>query len=146
MMRKEDPNLAIEIVSDIAELGGSFICDVTRSPADGEQNEKGRGQIREVRLSLGWYTSGRGDTDSDTVHTVGLDVDQYGMAKGRVELPVPLDAPISLDGHLIRVHWQLVAQTDVAMKIDQKSSAEVLVVPQGGLGLYDRAHPLPQRR
>lgn len=142
-MHKADPNLAIALDTDIAELGGWFVCDVTRSPTDGQQNKSGRGEIRAVRLSLRWYTSGRGDTDSKTVHEVELDVDQYGMAKGRVEMPVPAKAPISYDGDLMRVRWEIVAQTDLAMKIDQKSTADVLVVPVGGLGLYDRAHPLP---
>jgi len=64
------------------------------------------------------------------------------MASGRVELQVPPIGPISYDGYFIRVKWQLSARTDIKLAIDQLTEAEVLVVPQGGLGLYGQAHPL----
>jgi len=141
-MRQIDPNLAIQIKHDIAEVGGVFVCDVTRSPADGETNEGGRGQVRAVRISLTWYTEGRGDTDEETVHTEELPVDEFGMASGQVVLRVPPTGPISYDGHYMRVLWKLTAQTDIKLAIDQRSEADVLVVPQGGLGMYTQPHPL----
>ncbi len=145
MSRKMDPNLAIEIQHDIAEVGSSFECVITRSPVDGETNTKVVGQIRAVRISLRFYTEGRGDTDQKTVEEAELPVDQYGMAKGTIRLTVPIKGPISYDGPHIRVRWEIVAQTDIKFGIDQKSSAEVLVVPRGGLGTYDRPHPLSVR-
>ncbi len=142
MQRNADPNLSIRIDDDVAEVGSFFGCDVARSPADGESNaSSGPGKIRAVRVSLRWYTEGRGDTDSNTVMTVELPVDEFGMTSGRVELGVPGNGPISYDGSLIRVRWEISAQTDIKLGFDQLSTAEVLVVPRGGHGLYDRAHP-----
>ncbi len=142
MQRSADPNLSIQIEHDIAEVGSFFACTVSRSPTDGVTNEPGRGQVRGVRIELGWSTEGRGDTDSDTVASLVIPVDEFGMANARVELPVPANGPISYDGALIRVRWELSAQTDIKLGVDQRSSAEVLVVPARGLGTYDRAHPL----
>ncbi len=141
-MREHDPNLVIHLEHDIAEVGGFFRCNVTRSPTDGELNDRTVGQIRAVRIRLHRYTEGRGGVDSADVATVELPVDQFGMASGQVDLHVPHDEAISYDGMLIRVRWEIEARTDLRLKVDQKSSAEVLVVPRGGLGRYDRAHPL----
>ena len=142
-MREHDPNLVIRLEHDIAEVGGIFRCDVTRSPTDGERNDKAIGQVRAVRIRLHRTTEGRGTVAAADAATVELPVDEFGMASGQIELPVPPDAPISYDGMLIRVRWEIEARTDLRLQVDQTSSAEVLVVPRGGLGRYDRAHPLP---
>lgn len=137
-----DPNLAIEIEHDIAELGGSFVCTVQRSPTDGETNTKTVGQVRGVQIALVMETEGRGDVDSERIGETTLPVDEYGMASGVVTLAVPVDAPISYDGALMRIVYRIEARTDLRLARDQKSSGEVLVVPVGGAGVYRRAHPL----
>ncbi len=141
-MSTPDPNLSIRLEHDIAEVGTSFLCSVKRSPSDGETNEKTLGQIRAVRIALRMTTEGRGDEDRKDYATQELEVDDYGMASGEVRLNVPTDAPISYDGALIRIRWNIEARTDIKFGVDQKSSAPVLVVPAGGLGVYTRPHPL----
>jgi hypothetical protein len=142
-MTSYDPNLEIHLQSDIAEVGGHFICDVKRSPSDGEANDSTFGQVRAVRIRLTMFTEGRGDVDTKDHANAQLPVDEYGMTSGQVRLDIPTDAPISYDGSLIRVRWYIEARTDIAMKRDQKSSANVLVLPVGGLGRYTYPHPLP---
>lgn len=142
MLRNSDPNLTIRIDDDIAEVGSYFGCTVHRSPSDGQQNTATIGRIRSVRVGLGWYTEGRGDTDAMTVAEFDVAVDEFGIADGRVELPVPSNGPISYDGSLIRVRWRIRARTDIAIGIDQRSEAEVLVVPRGGYGAYTWPHPI----
>lgn len=141
-MSTPDPNLSIRLEHDIAEVGNSFLCSVKRSPSDGETNDKTLGQIRAVRIALRMTTEGRGDEDRKDFVTEELEVDEYGMASGDVRLQVPTDAPISYDGALIRVRWNIEARTDIKFGVDQQSSAPVLVVPIGGLGVYTRPHPL----
>jgi hypothetical protein len=142
-MSSHDPNLEIRLLHDIAEIGGHFTCDVKRSPSDGETNDGSFGQVRAVRIRLVSYTEGRGDVDTAEHAVVEMPVDQYGMASGQIQLGVPVDAPVSYDGSIIRVRWYIEARTDIALKRDQKSSADVLVVPVGGHGRYEYPHPLP---
>lgn len=140
-MRAADANLAIRLEHDVAEVGTFFVCSVKRSPNDGETNEKTLGQVRAVRIALRMTTEGRGDEDRKDYATQELAVDDYGMASGEVRLHVPSHAPISYDGSLIRVRWHIEARTDIKFGIDQMSSADVLVIPAGGLGVYTRPHP-----
>lgn len=142
-MSEHDPNLAIRLDHDVAEVGGSFRCSLRRSPADGETNDKTVGKVRAVRIVLRMRTEGRGNTDRRDFETHEIPVDEYGMATADLELAVPTDAPISYDGSLIRVLWEIEARTDLKLMGDQRSSVSVLVVPTGGLGAYDRAHPMP---
>ena len=141
-MSTPDPSLSIRLEHDVAEVGSSFLCSVKRSPSDGETNEKTFGQVRAVRIALRMTTEGRGDEDRKDYATQELEVDDYGMASGQVRLNVPSNAPISYDGALIRVRWHIEARTDIKFSADQKSSAPVLVLPAGGLGVYTRPHPL----
>jgi hypothetical protein len=145
-MSSFDPNLAIELEDDVAEVGGSFVCHISRSPMDGELNESGRGQVRSIRLVLRSRTEGRGTEDSKNYSSTEIAVDEYGMASGRFELPIPHDAPISYDGELIRVIWEVSAITDIKHGRDQRSTATVLVVPIGGRGRYSSPHPLRVQR
>lgn len=141
-MSDHDPNLTIQLEHDVAETGGVFSCVVDRSPTDGEVNDKTIGQVRSVRIALRMYTEGRGTEDREDYVTETLPVDEFGMTSSRVELRVPSDAPISYDGTLIRVRWLIEARTDIKLATDQRSSVPVLVVPEGGLGVYTRPHPL----
>lgn len=142
MIRPEDSQLQIELLNDVAELGGRFEGHIRRSPVDGAANPQGMGQVRAVRLTLRMFTDGRGSTDSEEYGEIEAAVDEYGMTSTPFLLPVPVDAPISYDGSLIRIRWQLVVRTDRKMALDSKMETEVLVVPQGGANLYRRPHPL----
>lgn len=145
IIERHDPKLSLEIRSGIAEVGTAFVCKVSRSPVDGELNRRGIGKVRAVRVSLNYTTEGRGDTDRREVDTVEIAVDEFGMARGEIALTIPPKGPISYDGQLIVVRWYIEARTDIAMQLDQRSSAEVLVVPKGGVDRYHRPHPLSVR-
>lgn len=141
-MTHHDTNLAIKLANDVAEVGGIFRCELKRRPNDGESNENGK--VRAVRLTLRMRTEGRGSEDRTDYVTEEIPVDEFGMASAKIDLIVPSNAPISYDGSLIRVLWQIEARTDVALARDQFSVAPVLVVPVGGLGVYSGPHPLPR--
>ena len=52
MIRPDDPQLRVELVNDVAELGSYFSGHIRRDPVDGATNAPGRGQVRAVRLGL----------------------------------------------------------------------------------------------
>lgn len=142
MIRPDDPQLTVELVSDIAALGSYFSGHIRRSPVDGAANAPGRGQVRAVRVGLYMFTQGRGDEDSWRSDEIEAPVDEHGMASAPFRLPVPHDMPISYDGALIRVRWQIEVRTDRKMALDSVLSADVLVVARRGEHLYQRPHPL----
>lgn len=142
MIRPDDPQLQVELINDVAEVGGYFSGHITRSPVDGARNTPGRGHVRAVRVRLHMFTEGRGDKDSWHSNEIEAPVDEHGMTSAPFEIPVPSGAPISYDGSLVRVRWQMEIRTDRKMALDSVLSTEVLVVPHGGMGLYTRPHPL----
>ena len=142
MIRPDDPQLRVELVNDVAELGRYFSGHIRRDPVDGATNAPGRGQVRAVRLGLRMFTEGRGDKDDWRSNDIQAPVDEHGMTSTPFELPVPHDMPISYDGSLMRVRWQIEIRTDRKMAFDSVLTTEVLVVPRHGVGLYRRPHPL----
>lgn len=143
MIRPVDDQLSIELANDIAEVGGAFAGHIRRAPLDGVSNDATVGSVREIRVRLVMETEGRGDSDSKRYEEVSALVDEHGMTSQPFQLPVPIDAPVSYDGSLMRIRWHIEGRTDRKFAIDAKVSAEVLVVPEGGLDLYTR--PLPLR-
>lgn len=137
-----DPNLTLTLDHDIAEVGTTFTGHMSRSPVDGQTNDKTLGKVRAVRISLKYETSGRGDLDSKSFGVLEFPVDEYGMISTNFALEVPADGPISYDGGLIRVGWQIEARSDRQLAPDDKLSVEVLVIPRNGTGFYDRPHPI----
>ena len=142
MIRPADPQLSIELESDIAEVGGSCGWHIRRAPVDGASNDATFGSVRAVRVRLVMETEGRGDRDTRRIGEIEAAVDEFGMASHPFRLPVPSDAPISYDGSLMRVLWRIEALSDRKFSIDSKMTADVLIVPVGGIGLYSRPHPL----
>ena len=47
------------------------------------------------------------------------------------EFELPIDAPVTYDGNLIRVIWEVDARLDVAWARDPKATAELTVLPVG---------------
>jgi hypothetical protein len=132
----------IEVDDAFAEIGGVFNGRVFLPGAEGLDPQASR--IREVRVTLKYWTEGRGDTDSwqsdPRVYNVAVD----GSLAARFSLAVPPAGPISYDGSLMRVMWAIEARTDLKMRIDKKNQLPVVVVPAGGTGLYRHPHPLYQ--
>lgn len=145
MIRKSDPRLDVQLAAEAVELDQSFAVELRRSPDDRNDNSGLFGKVRAVRVSLGWFTEGRGDKDHGTVAEAEVPTDQYGALAMQVPLWVPGDSPVSYDGRLIRVLWEIEIRTDTRLAIDPVISVPVLVVPRGGIAHYRLPHPLPPR-
>lgn len=126
-----------------AEPGGSVTGRVELPGVEGTDPSVER--IREVRVLLRYRTEGRGDTDSWEGSAQAFSVGVDGALTASFNLSVPHDAPVSYDGSLLRLIWEVEARTDLRMRIDKKTTELIVVVPTGGLGLYHHAHPLVQR-
>lgn len=145
VIHRSDPALDVDLVTDVAEVGGVFEGHLTRKPQLDDSQEAGKHRLQGVRLELRYETEGRGDTDARTVTTQRFQVDEWGQASVGFQIQVPPLGPISYDGRLIRVRWELIAIAMVKLAIDRRLSLPVLVVPRNGGGLYDRPHPLLSR-
>ena len=131
----------LEVDDYFVELGARFEGRVLLPGTEGLDPTVER--IREVRVALRYGTEGRGDSDSWLGPPQVFDVNVDGSLHGRFTLDVPSEAPISYDGSLFRVRWEIEARTDLKMRLDKKSTVDVVVLPVGGHGLYLQPHPLP---
>ncbi len=140
-----DDRIRVDIDDDIAEPGGSFTGTLSRTPLDGggsvDSSNLPMGAERSIRVALIMRTEGRGDVDQRTIAEVGVELDRFGSASTPFSLRVPPDGPISYDGRLIRVVWEIAAITDRKLAFDKRTSAPVVVVPRGGHGHYRYPHP-----
>ncbi len=141
-MRRPDPTLSMTLTNNIAPVGTSFQGQLTRNPQLDDGQEAGKHRIQGVRLELGFTTEGRGDTDSAMVHHQEFPVDGWGRLAVHFQVPVPSGGPISYDGRLIRLRWELTATVMIKRAIDRRLEVPVLVIPANGWGVYDRPHPL----
>lgn len=141
---KTDPNLDVELDNDVVEVGTAVTGRIQRWPSDGDDNSKKIGQIKAVRVKVSWRTEGRGDRARGTAGEITIPAAEFGQASGTFSVPIPPNAPISYDGSLIRVIWELEARTDRKLARDPKNSFRLLIVPRNGLGRYERPHPLPK--
>jgi hypothetical protein len=139
-----DPTLAISLEGAVVVAGDQLRGRLTRGgqlgglvPAGGEA------RVRRVLLELVVRTEGRGTTYRNTVGRQEFPVDQWGRADGPFTLEVPAAGPISYDGRLIRVLWEVEARVDIAWGRDRRLRVPLLVVPRGGAGRYGYPHPLP---
>ena len=130
--------LSMELDDEVAVVGGAFSGRLIR---EHDGTEKGL-RARAVRLSLKFSTEGRGDTHQKTLHTFEFPLGDDGRLDESFVFEVPADAPISYDGSLIRVVWEIEARIDLKLARDPKTERTVLVVPEGGAGLYVAPHPL----
>ncbi|MDH3679310.1 MAG: hypothetical protein OEV40_05095 [Acidimicrobiia bacterium] len=137
-----DPSLQVDLESGIAEVGGRFRGRLRRAGELDDLAGDDDQPVRAVRLTLRYVTEGRGDTDSQVIGQLEFPVDTYGRLDTDFQLPVPPAGPISYDGRLIRVLWELEARVDVKLRRDRSTSIPLLVIPTNGWGLYHRPHPL----
>lgn len=142
-MRAPDPTLSMTLTNNIAPVGTSFQGHLTRTPELDDGQEPGKHRIQGVRLGLGFVTEGRGDTNMASVYDHEFPVDDWGRLSVPFQVPVPHEGPISYDGRLIRLRWELTATVMIKRAIDRHLEVPVLVIPANGWGVYDRPHPLP---
>ncbi len=133
--------MGLELEDMVCEVGGHFVGRLIRqADADGVSTDS---RARSVRLVLRLYTEGRGDVDRVDVSSLRFDLAPHGGLSAEFSLPVPATSPVSYDGTLMRVQYEIEARVDLKLARDEKYGRRVLVVPVGGLGVYDRPHPLP---
>lgn len=128
-----DHNLWIDLDTDVGECGDVVTGTVRWGPLDSAP--------RSIRVGLRYWTEGRGNTDSETVAEIRLDGSTTGS--GRFELPVPATGPISFDGSLIRVLWEIELRIDRRMRTDPDVSHPVTILPRGGLAAWARRSAPP---
>ncbi len=141
-MRSQDPLLSYTLATEVAEVGSGFHISISRSPADGETNDKTFGKARSVRVELRYETDGRGDRDSGKFGSYEVPLDRFGMGSADLFVEIPPDAPISYDGVLMRIQYVLRIRTDLQISIDHGIDLDVVVAPTGGAGTYRYPHPL----
>lgn len=81
-----------------------------------------------AEVSLGWSTSGDGAVDSAVVDTASLT-----GGEATFSLAVPAEGPMSFEGSLVAVRWEVVLRAGETTEI-----AEVAVLPAGGLTVWVR--------
>ena len=118
--------IRIQTASEQVEVGAGVKGQVTWSP-DGDAKPRG------LRVTLGWRTEGKGNRKEGTCD----EAERTDIAPGStVTLPfefhVPIEGPVSYDGKLMRIIWEIVAQVDLPFARDEIEKREIRVVP----GLY----------
>lgn len=86
---------------------------------------------RDVRVSIGWYTEGKGDRDSQDVYTepTGVTTLMQGQPEQfNVACPLPR-TPHSYRGQLISVVWQMQVTIDIALMPDIQESRVFVLRP-----------------
>ncbi len=132
--------IGLELDAWVVECGDRFTGRVSRdADADGVASKS---RARSVRLVLRYRTEGRGDTDASDVSNLEFGLEAHGGLNSPFTLSVPASGPVSYDGRTMRVIYEIEARVDIKLARDPKIERPVLVVPQGGLGVYDRPHPL----
>ncbi len=97
---------------------------------------------RRLVVRLCWVAEGQGDSDRRHLGEVAFD----GSASGSepFELDVPAGGPISYDGNLFQVRWEVELRLDRRLRADPSVAVPVTVLPRGGLALLaDRAGAPP---
>lgn len=93
----------------------------------------GNDRHRHVGVVLRYCTQGRGDVDAAVVARCALSTDESGQA--RFTLPVPASGPVTYNGQLLRVLWQVAVHVPVdraSTRFDAgPAAAQLTVIPQG---------------
>ena len=84
----------------------------------------------DVTVELRWYTEGRGDTNSAIADRVVVDRAQGPIPPSlEATLTVPTNGPITYDGVMIRVRWQVRATLGIRWGRDPRAEVPLLVRP-----------------
>lgn len=130
------PNLSFSLDGWLAELGGAFQGTIAYHPTEGEA-----GRANGIRLRLSYRTAGVGGS----VHRVAAE-QRWSMEPGASFVTsflvgVPGLEPISYDGQLLSIRWQIEVAATRPWRGDHSVVADVLVVPVGGGSIYRTPHP-----
>jgi Arrestin (or S-antigen), N-terminal domain len=90
--------------------------------------------VKEAIASIGWRTEGRGTVDQGKVQEITFDPTHFANGSGSVpfKFQLPSECPISVDGQLIRIIWEVSVKLDIAgiFAKDHKHSQVFRVLPR----------------
>ena len=99
---------------------------------------------RHVFAKVLWRTEGRG-----IVNTATLWEQRVPAAGLPIQIPIdvalPLDGPISYDGNLLRILWEVVVGLDLPMRKDPEERVRLLVLPRSIAAGPFVETPVPER-
>lgn len=108
----------IGCVLDRAEvpLGGA-LCGTVHVAMTGEKRP------RTVAIAIAWRTDGRGEPEGGSPARREHEVPEVGGDfSERFELPVPISGPVSFEGRLLRILWEVRVELDVPWAKDVAST------------------------
>jgi hypothetical protein len=114
-----DSYMTIELADEVIECGATVTGVVSWS---------GPKTPRSVSVTLQYKTEGRGSTDKGEASTVQVPADNQGYHQ--FFLATPSDGPISFDGDLISVIWEIELRLDLKGRRDPKGHQRVEVLPR----------------
>lgn len=116
--------IQLDLRTPEAETGGTVAGTVSWS-AEGRAPEA-------IEVALRYRTEGRGTEDSRRVAEQRHELDAAGFGSLPTisfRLDVPPEGPVSYDGDLIRVIWEVTARLDIPWARDEKHEVAVWVGP-----------------
>lgn len=84
-----------------------------------------------VTIALRWYTEGRGNQDRAVAAEMEVDLEgpAAGLTSTAFRLRTPKDGPLSYDGMMIRVRWEVAVELSIPWGKDETETAELWVLP-----------------
>ncbi len=113
-----DSYMRIELEQPWAECGGWI---------SGTASWDGPKTPRSVRVTLKYETEGRGNRDRGEVTKNDLHADRQGYQQ--FKLKVPKNGPVSFDGNLLSVFWEVELRLDLKGRPDPRETIRVEILP-----------------
>lgn len=118
--------ITIALESERVEAGQSLQARIEWSCTDGRPTR--------LESTLYWFTEGRGDTDGRRIHTETLPIEEGQMTGWtQIDVRVPEDGPISYDGTLLKILWEVRSDLKVDRGSDERAVERVTVQPRSGM-------------
>lgn len=118
------PQVWLQVHHGVAECGGAVTGDASWSGNTG---------LRRIDVVLRYLTQGRGDVDSAVVARCGMGDTEAG--RGQFRLDVPRDGPVTYNGQLMRLRWQVAFTIARTRGFGPRDSGpgivDLVVVPRG---------------
>jgi len=91
----------------------------------------GKKQPRKIEAICRWRIEGKGRKKETIVdQELGVDVESRSEVSVPFDFTIPLYGPLSYDGKLFRVIWEVVGRADLPFAIDEVESKVFTVVPR----------------
>ena len=91
----------------------------------------GKKQPRKIEALCRWRIEGKGRRKETIVdQELGLDVESRTEVSVPFDITIPLYGPLSYDGKLFRVVWEVVGRADLPFAIDEVEAKPFTVVPR----------------